>query len=638
MHRFGNRSSMAAPVLGVALCACLTATAQAQSARGLAPIQQRLLSGFASLVRSNALVGNPPTGGATGINPSAATNYTPGANGSCSPSIGNNVKINQNCENVSDPNLQGRSQSQNETSIAQDPNAPRRMVAAYNDYRRGDGTCGVSFSLNGGTTWQDSTVPNGFVRGNAFGAARQYFQAAGDPSVAFDSKGNVYLSCQMFMRGEPTTTNPDLSSALYVFRSTGNFGASWNFPARPVVEFPDVAGAGTDLLDKQLLAVDASPGSPFQDRIYVTWTWFAADGTAYIYASHSSDYGEHFSAPVVVSGNNAALCTNTYGIATPHGNCNENQYSQPFTAPDGTLYVVWSNFNNPVTGSDNRNQILIAKSTDGGTTFSTPAKVADYYDLPDCATYQSGADFGRACVPEKGPTTNSIFRASNYPSGAVDPTDANRIVVSFGSYINKHSNASNGCIPAGFSPSTGLNLYDGVKTPGACNNDILVSVSTNGGVTFTGTTVDPRSLTSATPNTGDTSDQWFQWLAFTANGQLAISYYDRQYGNSEVTGYSDVSVSGSKDKDATNFAVARATSTSMPPPTQFGGSFWGDYGGLSALDQAHPVWSDTRNVELFVCPSAGTGSPPSTCTTTLASGLLANDQDIFTVSVPVPGR
>ncbi len=64
--------------------------------------------------------------------------------------------------------------------------------------------------------------------------------------------------------------------------------------------------------------------------------------------------------------------------------------------------------------------------------------VGDYYDLPDCVTYQ-GADPGRSCVPEKGPTSNSIFRATNYPSGAVDPTNPKRVVVTFGSYINKDS-------------------------------------------------------------------------------------------------------------------------------------------------------------------------------------------------------
>ena len=46
-----------------------------------------------------------------------------------------------------------------------------------------------------------------------------------------DTKGNAYLSCQMFNRGQAVSPNPDLSSAFYVFRSTGSAGASWNFPA-----------------------------------------------------------------------------------------------------------------------------------------------------------------------------------------------------------------------------------------------------------------------------------------------------------------------------------------------------------------------------------------------------------------------
>ena len=104
-------------------------------------------------------------------------------------------------------------------------------------------------------------------------------------------------------------------------------------------------------------------------------------------------------------------------MCRPHrARCNENQFSDPFTGPDGALYVTWSNFNNAVTGTDNRNQVLLARSTDGGATFGAPVKVSDYYDLPDCDTYQGdGADPGRACVPEKGTSTNSVFRATNYP-------------------------------------------------------------------------------------------------------------------------------------------------------------------------------------------------------------------------------
>ena len=125
----------------------------------------------------------------------------------------------------------------------------------------------------------------GFTRGDAFGGfARQYWQAGGDTSVAWDTKGNAYLSCQMFMRGTARSRTTLISRA----RSTssvrpGTGGASWNFPARPVVEHNDVAGKGDVLLDKQYMTVDATKGSPFQDRIYVTWTLFDADGTSYIF-------------------------------------------------------------------------------------------------------------------------------------------------------------------------------------------------------------------------------------------------------------------------------------------------------------------------------------------------------------------
>src|SRR5690349_14490471 len=191
---------------------------------------------------------------------------------SCTDHFGKNVKVNQNCLNVTDPDLQGRGQAQNETWAAVDPNNANHVIASYNDYRRGDGTCGVSYSQNAGKTWADTTTPNGFTRGTAFGAARQYWQAGGDTSVAWDSRGNAYLSCQTFMRGLAVSSNPDQSSAFYVYRSTGTHGASWNFPGRPVAEHNDVAGAGDFLLDKQLMTVDDHVGSRFRDRVYVTCT------------------------------------------------------------------------------------------------------------------------------------------------------------------------------------------------------------------------------------------------------------------------------------------------------------------------------------------------------------------------------
>jgi hypothetical protein len=601
------------------------------SLHGLSKSQKNHLSGFASF---EAGIGVPAKAPAVRAGPRMSN---VGVN-LCPRNFGPNVLVNQNCLNVTDPDLQGRGQAQNETAIAQNPLNPRQMVAGFNDYRRGDGTCGTAFSRNGGSSWTDSTMPNGFTRGTAFGnVARQYWQAGGDPSVAWDSRGNAYYSCQVFMRGPGgVTNNPDLSSAVYVFRSTGDAGASWNFTGHPAVETFNSNPAV--LTDKPYMTIDNNPNSPFRDRIYVTWTQFAADGTAYLMEVHSNDYGQTFSAPVVVS-TTSSLCSNTGGVPTPQGTCNNNQFSNPFTGPDGALYVAFDNFNTTNTGNDNHFQVLLTKSTDGGQTFSAPVLVGNYYELPDCAAFQGGQDPFRACIPEKGTAQNSVFRATNYPSGAVNPANPSQVAVTFGSYINRDSNESDGCAPAGNSTTTGGQLYTGVKTAGACNNKILLSVSNNGGATFTGSTVDPRLLPVVnTARRQNGTDQWWQWAGFTPRGTLVTSYYDRQYGSAEFTGNMDISVSTSRN--LSSFKVSRATSASMPLPTQFpdtqGNSlFFGDYTGLSAVSGAHPLWMDTRNPDAFLCPgTAAPGVPPAVCTAAEPNGLIANDQQIYTRTMP----
>jgi hypothetical protein len=629
-----------AAVLGIALAiapAALRTQHAGAATHGLTlhltRLQKQHLSGFASFEAGVGVSAQAPRARTQARMSNAGV-------GLCPSNIGSNVLVNHNCLNITDPDLQGRGQAQNETAIAQNPFNPRQVVASFNDYRRGDGTCGAAFSGNGGTSWTDTTVPNGFTRGTNFGGVpRQYWQASGDTSVAWDTRGNVYMACQTFMRPGFVTNNPDTSSAMYVFRSTGDGGASWNFPGKPAVEtFASSQATGLPLNDKEYIAVDNSPTSPFRDRVYVAWTIFATDGTAYIFDAFSKDYGQTFSSPVLVS-TTSSLCSNTLGLPTPQGTCNFNQFADPFTAPDGTLYIAYTNFNNTVSGSDNRNQILLNKSTDGGQTFSAPVKVADYYELPDCAAVQGGQDPFRACVPEKGTQQNSVFRASNYPSGAVNPRNPSQVVVTVGSYINRDSNESNGCAPNGFNPSTGGNLYTGTKTAGACNNKIMLSVSNDGGATFTGSTTDPRLLPVVnTAKKQATTDQWWQWATFTPSGTLATSYYDRQYGSDEFTGNMDFSVSTSKN--LSSFMTARATSSSMPLPTQFpdaqGNSvFIGDYTGLTAVSGAHPLWADTRNADAFLCPgTAAPGVPPALCTAAEPNGLLANDQQIYTRTMP----
>ncbi|MGZ4165346.1 MAG: hypothetical protein ACXVRX_05930 [Solirubrobacteraceae bacterium] len=51
----------------------------------------------------------------------------------------------------------------------------------------------------------------------------------------------------------------------------------------------------------------------------------------------------------------------------------------------------------------------------------------------------------------------------------------------------------------------------------------------------------------------------------------------------------------------------------------------------------HPIWSDTRSEDVFLCPgSAVPGTPPALCGATEPNGEVANDEDTFSATVNVP--
>src|SRR3954468_19965590 len=99
-----------------------TPEASGQPLAGLTPLQQRLVSGFARAAAEQRAT----------LAPNARTQQAPPQKSTltgCPADRGANVHVNQNCLNLTDPDLQGRGQAQNETGIAQDPNDPRRIVA-----------------------------------------------------------------------------------------------------------------------------------------------------------------------------------------------------------------------------------------------------------------------------------------------------------------------------------------------------------------------------------------------------------------------------------------------------------------------------------------------------------------------------
>jgi hypothetical protein len=268
---------------------------------------------------------------------------------------------------------------QNETSIAVDPNNPNRIVASMNDYvsrtwacdingtpcsALGDGYSGTYFSNDGGASWCCvSSDPNhlGTLIPGVTRLAGGIYDAAGDPSVAFDSQGHVYYAGLGFNRATPPNT-------VAVNRGTFNGAGqlSWGPPT-----FINPTTTKSIINDKEWIAVDSHVNSPFRDRVYVTFTRYKFQATtgAYvqspIFFASSSDGGQTFTEPESIV-----------------GNVLYSQGSRPVVGPDGTLYVFW----NGSTRKAALDGTWMNKSTDGGRTWGKPIQVstlADNFHLRD---------------------------------------------------------------------------------------------------------------------------------------------------------------------------------------------------------------------------------------------------------------
>src|SRR5207248_5606328 len=121
-------------------------------------------------------------------------------------------------------------------------------------------------------------------------------------------------------------------------------GSTWGAPV--MVHYED---ANAFFNDKESIAAGAN------GNVYVTWTLFKVKPHGYISSNivmaASHDYGVSWSDPVQVS-----------DAAHPF-----DQGSSPAVAPDGTVYVAYEGNQ----ASDvSRDQTVLARSTDGGRTFS----------------------------------------------------------------------------------------------------------------------------------------------------------------------------------------------------------------------------------------------------------------------------
>jgi len=110
------------------------------------------------------------------------------------------------------------------------------LVASFNDYRHGDVTCGALVSLVGRDLAGQHRARMASLA-HCLRRSAPVFPSCGDTAVAWDTKGNATCSANCYA-GSGSHDNPDASSAVYVFASTGNPRRLLEFHRTPVLR-PD---------------------------------------------------------------------------------------------------------------------------------------------------------------------------------------------------------------------------------------------------------------------------------------------------------------------------------------------------------------------------------------------------------------
>ena len=171
-----------------------------------------------------------------------------------------------------------------------------------------------------------------------------------------------------------------------VSRSTDG-GIEWRGPVTVFKGQGAGIGPATNAVfyDKEWLTVDNNPASPHYGRAYLTTSRFlngshGSYAESPIWFSYSDDGGRTWSTPKEISGSNPSCTFQETGGGT---DCDEDQFSYPEVASDGTLYVHFLNNQNEAAWEvdlDLDSQIMVVKSTDGGATFSNPVPAAQLED------------------------------------------------------------------------------------------------------------------------------------------------------------------------------------------------------------------------------------------------------------------
>ena len=404
--------------------------------------------------------------------------------------------------------------SANEVTIAADPTRSLYFVAGAN----APGGAAHYTTTDGGRTW-----------------TRGVFAGIGDPAVAYDGAGNAYFA---------QLSSGNCPDPVLVYRSPDG-GVTWRTPVQALSD----ALPGDHFVDKEWLAADTWPGSPYYGRVYVSATSFYAPGCnvgAYIndriVLAYSTDQGSTWSAPVTV--NDASH--------------DQNQFSNPVVAPDGTVYLgfQYQNCTYNCAGVPAYNQIT--RSTDGGVTWSpsititgapistTGASLAGYQYL-----YANSTDLG--------------FRHNDQVILGVAPTDPRTV---YALWTDGRWDSTFG--------------YQGVTGRHA---DIAFSHSADGGATWSA----PIRVNDDPPGNG--KDQFFPWMTVGSDGTIHVTWMDRR---DDPAGFQYRQYYSQSTDGGRTWTPNQPVADAGAAPS----SFIGDYNGI-AVNRDNtlvlPIWTDMRN-------------------------------------------